>query len=154
MRAEALRGRTVVISFIFTTCQDGCPLMTAQLVRAQAELRAAGLRPAVHFVSITVDPVTDTPAVLQRYADRFGIETATWDLLTGPQDEVGRVVRELGIFATNDRGRLGHQTLVVVVDSRGEVVQRLAEVDRLSARILDRIRGHQRTTSLQPTTRR
>jgi protein SCO1 len=145
VRAEALRGQTVIISFIFTTCQDVCPLVTSELARVQAELQAAGPGPAVRFVSITVDPATDTPEVLQRYADRFGIETATWDFLTGTQDEIGRVVREVGLWTTKDRGRVGHQSLVLVVDSRGQIVQRYADVDHLSARILDRIRTLQRT---------
>jgi protein SCO1/2 len=140
VRAEALRGRTVIVSFIFATCRDACPLVTSQLVRAQAELRAAGLGPAVRFVSITVDPVADTPDVLRRYADRFGIETVTWDLLTGPPDEVGRVVREMGVFVTNERGDPAHQNLVLVVDSRGKIVQRYAGLDRLPDRILDRFR--------------
>ena len=55
IRAEELRGRAVVISFIFTTCHEVCPLVTGQLAQAQAEARAAGLTSSVRFISITLD---------------------------------------------------------------------------------------------------
>src|ERR1700694_4452396 len=64
IRAEELRGRAVVISFIFTRCSEVCPLITAQLARAQAEMRSAGMSSTVRFISISVDPGIDTPDVL------------------------------------------------------------------------------------------
>ena len=140
IRAEELRGRAVVMSFVFTRCYEVCPLITAQLARAQAEVRSAGLSSTVRFVSITVDPGIDTPDVLQRYAARVGADTATWDFLTGHPDEVGRVVREMGVFTTNDRGRLGHETLVLFVNPRGEIVRRYTGVEHLAAQILDEVR--------------
>lgn len=140
VRAEDLRGRAAVISFIFTTCHDVCPLVTAQLARTQADARAAGLGAAVRFVSITVDPNTDTPAVLQRYAARFEADMRTWDFLTGPPDEVARVLRAMRVFAEVEGGRLGHATVVLLVSPRGEVVQRYTDVDRLHVRILDGLR--------------
>jgi protein SCO1/2 len=140
IRSEDLRGRAVIISFIFTSCHDVCPLVTAQLARAQAEARSAGLSSAVRFVSITVDPGIDTPDVLQRYATSFGADPATWDFLTGPPDEIARVVREMGVFVTSDRGRLGHGTIVLFVTPRGEIVRRYTDVEHLAAQILDEVR--------------
>jgi protein SCO1/2 len=140
IRAEELRGQAVIISFIFTSCYEVCPLVTAHLARAQAEVRSAGLSTTVRFVSITVDPSIDTPDVLRRYAARFGADTATWDFLTGPPEEVSRVLRAMGVFAANDHGRLGHETVVLFVNSRGEIVRRYTEVDHLSAHILDQVR--------------
>jgi len=140
IRAEELRGRAVIISFIFTRCHEVCPLVTVQLARAQAEAKSAGMSSAVRFVSITVDPAIDTPDVLQRYAARFGADTATWDFLTGHPDEVGRLVREMGVFTANDRGRLGHGTLVLSVNPRGEIIRRYTDLEHLSAQILDEVR--------------
>ena len=140
VRAEELRGRAVVISFIFTSCHEVCPLVTAQLARAQAEVRSAGLSSTVRFVSITVDPSIDTPEVLRRYAARFGADTATWDFLTGRPEEVNRVVRAMGVFAADDRGRLGHETVVLFVNPRGEIVRRHTDVDHLRAEIVDQVR--------------
>jgi protein SCO1/2 len=140
IRSEELRGRAVVISFIFTRCYEVCPLVTAQLARAQAEVRSAEMSSTVRFVSISVDPGFDTPDVLQRYAARVGADTATWDFLTGHPDEIGRVVREMGVFTANDRGRLGHGTVVLFVSPRGEIVRRYTDVEDLAAQILDEVR--------------
>jgi protein SCO1/2 len=145
IRSEELRGRAVIISFIFTSCHDVCPLVTAQLARAQAEARSAGLSSAVRFVSITVDPGIDTPDVLQRYATSFGVDPATWDFLTGPPDEIARVVRAMGVFVTSDRGRLGHGTVVLFVTPRGEIVRRYTDVKHLAAQILDEVRRLRRS---------
>jgi protein SCO1/2 len=140
VRAEDLRGRAVVVSFIFTTCHDVCPLVTAQLARVQAEAQAGGLGSRVRFLSITVDPVTDTPEVLGRYAVRFGVDTASRDFLTGAPDEVGRVVREMGAFAGNDRGRVGHTNLVLFVDAKGHVAERYTGLDLPAEQVLAKLR--------------
>ena len=58
-----LRGKAVVITFIYTTCADTCPLLTAKMAALQGRL-GADFAPRVFFVSITVDPERDTPAVL------------------------------------------------------------------------------------------
>jgi len=144
IRAEELRGRAAVISFIFATCYDVCPVVTAELVQAQAKVRSAGMSSIVRFISITVDPEIDTPAVLQRYATRFGADTATWDFLTGHPDEVRRVVRAMGLVIADDRGRPGHGILVLFVNSRGEVVHRYTDVEHLSTHILDQLLGSRR----------
>jgi len=61
VRSESLRGRVLVVSFVFTMCVEACPLVTAQLARVQARARTEKLDGRVRFVSITLDPVTDTP---------------------------------------------------------------------------------------------
>src|SRR5206468_232681 len=81
--SDGLRGRVLVVSFVFTTCRDACPLITAQLARVQARARAEKLDARVRFVSITLDPATDTPEALRRYAAAYGIDLASWHLLTG-----------------------------------------------------------------------
>lgn len=67
---SALRGRPALLFFGYTSCTDFCPLTLGRLSRALRELGddAQGAR----IVFITVDPAHDTPAVLGRYAARFG----------------------------------------------------------------------------------
>ena len=67
-------------------------------------------------------------------------DTATRDFLTGHPDEVSRVVREMRVFAANDRGRLGHENVVLFVNPHGEIVRRDTDVDRPSAQSLDQLR--------------
>jgi protein SCO1/2 len=144
IRAEDLRGRAAIISFLFTNCHDTCPVVTARLVQAQADVRTAGLSSTIRFVSITVDPISDTPDVLRKYAERFRADTTNWDFLTGEPEEVGQVVRAMKVFTTNDR-RVGHSDLVLFVNTRGEVEKRATGIDLQPPYILEWVRRAPRT---------
>jgi protein SCO1 len=128
VRSESLRGRALVVSFVFTTCAEACPLITAQLARAQARVRTEKLDARVRFVSITLDPVTDTPEVLRRYAAAHGIDLTTWHFLTGASDDVARVVRAFGLTAVA-RERIVHGSLVVLVDGQGRIAERRTDLE-------------------------
>ena len=75
-------GRTVVMNFIYTTCETTCPLSSATFAQFQAKLGADSK--AVHLVSISIDPEQDTPARLREYAKKFGAGPG-WQLYTGTQ---------------------------------------------------------------------
>jgi protein SCO1 len=128
VKSENLRGRVLVVSFVFTTCAEACPLITAQLARTQSRVRHENLDGRVRFVSITLDPATDRPAVLRRYADAYGLDLASWHLLTGAADDVGRVVRAFGLNATA-RERIVHGSLVVLVDEKGQIAERRTDLE-------------------------
>ena len=68
-----LRGRVLAITFIFASCTDACPLLTATMAGLQDRL-GADFGPRVYFVSITVDPDRDTPEVLKRFFEQTRIE--------------------------------------------------------------------------------
>jgi protein SCO1/2 len=124
VRPEELRGRAVLVSFIFTTCVEACPIVTAQLARVQAEARAAGLTPRLRFVSISVDPVTDTPERLREYAKAYGADLDSWHFLTGRPEDVAGVMRSLGVGTAPGKRGLAHDAPVIFVDARGRVVER------------------------------
>ncbi len=81
---DALKGSVVVYNFIFTTCTGTCPIMTNNM-RALTPL--VDKSAPVRFVSITVDPTRDTPAVLSRYAARVRNDPR-WTFLTGNRDTI------------------------------------------------------------------
>jgi protein SCO1/2 len=86
-----LRGSIWIADFIYTTCQDTCPLQTAEMAKLQQEWKdTAGLK----LVSFSVDPEKDTPQVLSRYADRYGADSGRWLFLTGTREDMGRIVQE------------------------------------------------------------
>jgi protein SCO1 len=128
VRSGELRGRVLVVSFVFTTCAEACPLVTAQLARTQSRIRAEKLDGRVHFVSITLDPATDRPDVLRRYAEAYGLDLASWHLLTGPAADVARVVRAFGLNAVA-RERIVHGSLVVLVDEKGRIAERRTDLE-------------------------
>ena len=137
--ADSLRGYATVLTFVFTSCPDVCPLLTAQLTRVQARAKAEGLDARVRFVSITVDPVRDTPDVLSRYATGYGADLASWHFLTGPPDAVSRVTREIGVL-TGVGDRIGHSNLVLFIDGQGRIVERYTGIELEPDRVLPKIR--------------
>jgi len=92
VRAGDLKGHTLVVNFIFTSCPDTCPLLTAQMAKIQNQLKERNLSDQVRLVSITVDPATDTSSVLKTYAERYHADFSTWTFLTGSVEEVQNVV--------------------------------------------------------------
>jgi protein SCO1 len=139
VRSGELRGRVLIVSFVFTTCAEACPLVTAQLARTQSRIRAEKLDGRVRFVSITLDPATDRPDVLRRYAEAYGLDLASWHLLTGPADDVGRVVRAFGLTAVA-RERTVHGSLVVLVDEKGRIAERRTDLELDPDRLLGSLR--------------
>ena len=81
---DDLVGIVWVADFIYTECTETCPTQSLQLARLQREFAA---EPRLRLVSITVDPEHDTPAVLRRYAERYGA-TDRWWFVTGDADAI------------------------------------------------------------------
>jgi protein SCO1/2 len=75
-----------VADFIYTSCRDICPMLTARMRDLQERLRQENLlAERVQLLSFTVDPAIDSPAVLNAYAERFGADASAWRFLTGPE---------------------------------------------------------------------
>ena len=116
---KELRGEVVVVTFIYASCADTCPLLTAKMAGLQAAL-GADFGPKVFFLSITVDPERDTPAVLQRYAQAHGANLAGWAFLTGTPAEIRQVARQYGIYyKKTPRRDVDHTFLTSLVDQSG-----------------------------------
>jgi protein SCO1/2 len=114
-----LRGRVVVVTFIYASCADTCPLLTAKLAALTPRLAAGGGRP-VHFVAITVDPERDTPSVLTEYARSHGVSGAGWTFLTGSPAEIREVARRYGVYVKKtERGDVDHTFLTSLIDQGG-----------------------------------
>jgi protein SCO1/2 len=99
-----LVGKVWLATFVYTQCTETCPLQSAQVARLQAEFSR---EPDVRFVSITVDPERDTPAVLARYAERYGADPVRWLFLTGDKRAIYRLAKEgfrLGVVDPDDPG--------------------------------------------------
>lgn len=114
-----LRGKVLAITFIFASCADTCPLLTAKMVGLQSRLGALFGKEVV-FLSITVDPARDTPKVLRQYAQTHGANLAGWAFLTGTPAEIGAVAKRYGIYYKKSaRGEMDHSFLTSLVDRSG-----------------------------------
>lgn len=116
---KELRGKVVAVTFIFASCTDTCPLLTAKLAAVQDRLGAA-FGPEVRFVSITVDPERDTSQVLKGYAQAHRANPAGWSFLTGTPAEVREVAGSYGvIYKKTPSGDVDHTFLTSLVDRGG-----------------------------------
>ena len=119
-----LRGKAVVLDFIFTHCPGPCPILTGILADVQKAL-APTLRERTWFVSVSVDPVRDTPAVLREYARQRSLDLSDWSLLTGEKAEVESVLRAWGVgVARQPDGEINHLVAIFLVDPEGRIAER------------------------------
>lgn len=118
-RVRSLRGKVVLVTFIYTDCPDVCPLLTAKFAGIERTLKSQGLDR--HFLlSITTDPEADTPKVLRSYGRRFGADFHSWAFLTGDKKELSEVWRLFGVrVKKSGKGLVGHTGLTTLIDGRG-----------------------------------
>jgi protein SCO1/2 len=111
--SQAVGDRIVVINFIYTTCGTVCPLISATFKQLQDKL-GQRLGKDVWLVSISLDPVTDTPARLKEYAARYHAKPG-WLWFTGNATDVEQVLNGLGTTSVNFRE---HAPLTLVGDGK------------------------------------
>jgi len=119
--AADLAGRVWVADFVFTRCPDICPVLSTRMASLQEALNgklAAGDAP-VRLVSISVDPLHDTPETLAAYADHYHAGP-DWLFLTGSRDAVAALLRDGFRVAFSDEGPptspITHSDRFVLVD--------------------------------------
>ena len=124
--SSALIGEPYVASFFFTSCGTICPRLMGGVRGAlpEAERRGVPLR----AISVTVDPITDTPAHLADYARKEGIAVERWTLLTGSEEALTQVVVKgfmayMGKREPRDGGlfEIGHEGRLMLVDGLGRL---------------------------------
>lgn len=91
---DLLRDKIVVVSFIYTSCRDICPLVTGRLAQVQERLGDAAGK-SIFFLSISVDPERDTPQKLKAHAEAFGVG-AGWTFITGRSEDIFKIRHKLG----------------------------------------------------------
>lgn len=116
-----LRGKAVLVSFIYTSCPDVCPVMFNVVTEVQQRLHAEGRRDVVS-VFVSTDPEIDSPQVLKTFALRRGADLSSTTLLTGNPDEVRAVWFAFGVKVNpRARGLVDHSPLTVLIDARGVI---------------------------------
>ncbi len=85
-----LLGKVYIANFIFTTCPSSCLRLTAEMEKIQKRVR--GLGQNVALISFSVDPLTDTPDVLYKYARKKNANPFVWSFLTGDKEELKKLI--------------------------------------------------------------
>jgi protein SCO1/2 len=125
-----VEGDIVVLGYIYTHCPDVCPMTTANMKQVREQL---GAPDDVQFVTVTFDPLRDTPSVMQRYSETWDAAETDWLFLTGDTTTVNAMMRRVGVrhqvtdtTTTSDGEQIffiSHSDLVTLIDEDGRIRQ-------------------------------
>jgi protein SCO1/2 len=115
-------GKVVGVTFIYTSCPlpDYCFRLSNNFGRIQTRFAPKMGRDLV-LLSISFDPVHDTPAVLAKYAGIWKADPNSWHFLTGTPAEVKTVCRQFGLNFWPDEASLTHSMHTLVIDRQGKL---------------------------------
>ena len=120
----ALRGKVVLLDFVYTSCPGPCPILTG-IHRSVRDGLSEDQRAAVQLVSITLDPDHDRPAGLRAWADERRIDTRGWSVATGPAADVDAVARAYGVGSVRQPGgEIEHTVATFLIDRDGQIARR------------------------------
>jgi cytochrome oxidase Cu insertion factor (SCO1/SenC/PrrC family) len=128
---QVTAGKVAVVSFIYTACPErlGCPLASLALQELQAKLKDEGLSGQTVLLSISFDPVRDTPGQLAKYARIYGADPRLWRFMTAASERaLDHVLESYGqdraaVYDERGRftGRYRHVLKVFLVDPAGYI---------------------------------
>lgn len=124
VRLADLRGKVVVLRFVYASCPDECPLHAEKLAEVQKMVNITPMKGEVEFITITTDPSRDTPEVMRRYGADHGLDPANWLFLTSgsnePEDTTRRLAEKFGLtFTKTAEGMQMHGIVTNVIDREG-----------------------------------
>ena len=119
---DNLRGRVTIVDFIFTSCANTCPKMTAK----RAELQKLIADPRVTFLSISVDPARDDRATRKSYAAANKLDESRWRFISPPDKEAAlKVAQQMKIAAggphSHGESPILHSDRFVLIDATARV---------------------------------
>jgi protein SCO1/2 len=116
---DLVKGKVVAINFIFTTCTTICPPLGATFAKVGA---LGGERFGTDFqlISISIDPMTDTPQRLKAWGEKFNAKPG-WTLVTGQKEDIDHLLKALGGFSASIRD---HTPAVLIINDTQGVMTR------------------------------
>ena len=140
----SLKGKPVLIDFIYTSCASTCPMLTAKMAAIAQKLGPA-LGADVRIVSISLDPEHDSPAELAKYAQSHGASEAGWIFLTGPPAKIDQVLALFKLRRTRESdGSITHSISAFLLGPDGRQIRQYNALDvspDAVAADVDRARG-------------
>ena len=142
---SALRGKWVIVDFVYTRCQDQCAVLDANFARLETMLARPIAADRLRLLSISFDPGRDTPTELAAYLARFGGRSPGWQIAR-PVDtaDLVRLERAFGIAViADDDGGYTHNSAILVVDPRERLIEILGwrDPEHAAREILRKLEG-------------
>lgn len=157
VRLDRLRGRPILIAFVYSHCRDACPLTAAKIRAAQQELGSAAGKLA--WLAISVEPRTDTTASVRAFSRHAGL-LHSWHYLFQPRQAVSAALHAYGIqpqlttASASQQPYLQHGAYLALLDRNGRRIESFTDASLTTADLVHDLRliiGEHPTT-LQPAT--
>ena len=126
---DDFEGKIVLAGFIYTYCPDICPMTTANMRVVREQMQNPS---DVQFVTLTFDPERDTPEVMARYREAYGLTDTDWKFLTGEPDVIERLMQRMRVRVETSSSEttadgeavyfLNHTDQISLIDQQGRVV--------------------------------
>ncbi len=121
---DDFRDKVVVLHFIYTGCPDICPMHAERIATIQEMISRTPMKDRVQFLTITTDPVNDTPQVLREYGPAHGLKETNWLFLTATPEQTEHATRDLAKkfghkFIKTDNGYQTHSVVTHIIDRGG-----------------------------------
>jgi protein SCO1/2 len=127
-----LRGKVIVLSYIYTHCPDICHIITKRMTVLRDKLKKNNIDDErVYFVSITIDPERDTPETLKKHVKMMNLDLTNWVFVTGDEDSINSTIKVSGMEAIKETDVnsknddvsyfITHRDRISLVDDKGTI---------------------------------
>ncbi|MCK4834089.1 MAG: SCO family protein [Gammaproteobacteria bacterium] len=122
---EDFRGKPLVLSMVYTSCYQICPMTTRHLSRVVEKARDAMGEDSFSVVVIGFDTAVDTPEAMQYFANKQGISDKNWNLLSINEEDLEALVEDLGFLYYPTSSGFDHLIQATVIDADGKVYRQV-----------------------------
>jgi protein SCO1/2 len=138
---DLFRGHPVLISMLYASCRDACPLLLADIQRIERELPPR-VRADLRVLLVSLDPERDTPEVLQALARARGVDESRWRFVRAPDPTVREISAVLGVkYRRMPDGSFNHSSVITLLDASGIIQSRAEGIGQPHADLLRRLRA-------------
>ncbi len=136
----SLRGHPVIVSMIYASCQEACPMTVEAIKRIRLEVKARTGRAVPSVVLVSFDPAHDTVRALAIMASMHHVEAPTWRLVRPEQGDVRAFAATLGVsYRIRPNGDFSHNIEIALLDAYGRVVAKTSEIGVLDSDFVDQV---------------
>jgi protein SCO1/2 len=125
LKLSQFQGKPLVLSMVYTSCYQICPMTTRHLSKIVQKARATLGKDSFSVAVIGFDTQADTPAAMRYFANKQGISEMNWNLLSISQAEVARLSKEIGFQYFPSSNGYDHLIQATIIDAGGKVYRQV-----------------------------
>ncbi len=137
---ESLRGHPLIVSMIYASCKDACPMTVEAIKRIRTAVKERTGRAAPPVVLVSFDPARDTVGALAMMASMHHVAAPTWRLARPERGDVRAFAATLGVsYRMRPDGDFSHNIAIVLLDADGRIAATTSEVGALDSGFVARV---------------